>query len=62
MAEVCELPTDEDRGLPASKTGLDPHTPTAEASADETVPMEPVWKAGYGGLGLRRRDFGLPHA
>ncbi|MBC7113268.1 MAG: hypothetical protein H5T34_04525 [Candidatus Methanomethyliales bacterium] len=57
-----ELPTDESRGLPASPTGLDPRTPTAEASFGEAVSAKPVWKAGYGGPDLHRRNFGLPHA
>ena len=45
-------------GLPASTTRLDPHPPTAEASAYETVSMQTVWKVGYGGLGLHRHIFG----
>ena len=49
-------------GLPASTTRLDPHSPRAQVSFVEAVSANHVWEVGYGGLGLHRRNFGLPHA
>jgi hypothetical protein len=56
-----ELPTPEGCWLPASTTGLDPHPPRAQFPVSGNFPSSHVWKVGYGGLGLRRRNFGLPH-
>ncbi|MGB9914883.1 MAG: hypothetical protein ACPLIG_03885 [Candidatus Bathyarchaeales archaeon] len=45
------------------RPGLDPHTSTAETSANEAVSARHLWKAGYRGPPrLRRHNFGLPHA
>jgi hypothetical protein len=57
---ACELPTPEGCWLPASTIRLGPHAAAAEASVDETVPAWPVWKAGYGGPGLHRRNLPAP--
>jgi hypothetical protein len=59
---ACELPFPEGCWLPASTIRLGSHAAAAGSSADETIPAWPVWKAGYGGPGLHRRNFGLPHA
>ncbi len=39
-----------------------PHSPRAQVSFGETVSANHVWKVGYGGLDLHRRNFGLSHA
>jgi hypothetical protein len=43
--------------LPDSTTRLDPPSPTAEVPSNGTVLWCPMWKRGYGGLGLHRRKF-----
>ncbi|MBC7112734.1 MAG: hypothetical protein H5T34_01710 [Candidatus Methanomethyliales bacterium] len=54
-----ELPTSKDVGFLLLRSDS---IPTAETSFGEAVSAKPVWKAGYGGPDLHRRNFGLPHA